>query len=444
MTLQETTSLYDQLLESNRTRSAGGEPEVMANVRSSALARFRELGFPTGKNEDWRFTSLTPYLTDAGFSMERMAPDEDSILQAITDTMIPGLETYQIVLVNGQIRTDLSVLPDQSLMTVQPVSTAITSGAFLAYLHENTFTGSEGLLALNTASFAHGSFIEVKQGAVIDKPLRVLHVFGAAENVFFQPRHLWVVNRHARLTLLEQSVVIKDRSTVALVNEVSRIAVKEEAHLTHYKIQQNQVGERWLHYNRVSQQRSSRYDNFTFSLPGADLIRNNLEMALDDTGTESHLYGLYLVGKDQLTDNHTAIAHQHPSCESNELYKGVIAGNGKAVFNGKVLVSRDAQQTNAYQQNNNLLLSGQARVYAKPQLEIYADDVKCSHGCTIGQFNPESLFYLRSRGIGEETAKNLLVEAFAYDITDKIEDMPIKAHMQRLIHHSMTTAMSGL
>jgi Fe-S cluster assembly protein SufD len=414
----------------------------MSRLRSSALARFRVKGFPTGKNEDWRFTSLTPY-TDTHFFLEMVSPDEDHIRQAVADMAIPGLNAYQLVLVNGSIRPDLSVLPDEKLATIQPISEAVSSGVFGEYLHENTYTGSDALLALSTALFTDGCFINIPKEAVVDRPIHILHIYGASGNVFFQPRHLWVVNRHAQATIIEQSVVIKEQSNVSLANSVCRIAVKEDARLTHYELQQNAPGERWLHYSRVSQQRGSRYDNFTFSLPGADLIRNNMEMALDDTATETHLYGLYLVGDNQLTDNHTAIAHGHPACQSNQLYKGVITGNGKAVFNGKVLVSREAQQTNAYQQNNNLLLSGHARVYAKPQLEIYADDVKCSHGCTIGQFHPESLFYLRSRGIDEETARNLLVEAFAHDITDKIEDEPIKLYMQQLIHNSMAAVAAG-
>ncbi len=440
MTLQETTSLYNQLLESSAAAPSAEEPEAVVRLRSSALARFREKGFPTGKNEDWRFTSLTPY-TDTHFSLEKISPGEDAIRNAIAETAIPGLDAYQLVLVNGSIRSDLSTLPDEKQAIIQPIDVAVSSGVFDAYLHENSFTGSDSLLALSTALFTDGCYINIPKEAVVDKPIRIIHIYGAADNVFFQPRHLWVINRHARATIIEQSVVVKDDRTLSLANSVCRVALEEDARLTHYELQQNAAGERWLHYSRVSQQRGSRYDNFTFSMPGADLIRNNLEMSLDDTATETHLYGLYLVGSDQLTDNHTAIAHQHPSCQSNQLYKGVITGNGKAVFNGKVLVSQDAQQTNAYQQNNNLLLSDHARVYAKPQLEIYADDVKCSHGCTIGQFNPEALFYLRSRGIDEAAARNLLVEAFAYDITDKMEDEPVKAYMQQLIHDSMTTTV---
>ncbi|MBC8034053.1 MAG: SufD family Fe-S cluster assembly protein, partial [Chitinophagaceae bacterium] len=171
--------------------------------------------------------------------------------------------------------------------------------------------------------------------------------------------------------------------------------------------------------------------------------RNNLEIRLNDTATETHLYGLYLVAGNQLTDNHTSIEHRHPGCRSNEMYKGVLMDNGKAVFNGKVFVKREAQQTNAFQQNNNLLLSDKAQVYAKPQLEIFADDVKCSHGCTVGQFNPDSLFYLQSRGIGANAAKKMLVEAFMFDVTEKINNEAVKQHVQELIYKKMGTSSTA-
>lgn len=433
MTLQETTSsLYNQLLELAPSVAS----DAIAATRNSALATFREKGFPTAKHEDWRFTNLTPYV-ESGFSLNPTTPDDERIREAVSNTAIPGVEAYELVLVNGQVRSDLSTLPNTQWVSIEPIQNAVSAGIFNEYLQDKTFTGSESLLAINTALFTHGCYIQVHKETVVDKPIRIIHVYGAEENVFFQPRHLWIVNRHAQVSIIEQSVVLKGQGLQSMANAVSRIVLKEDARLTHYELQQNAPGERWLHYNRVSQQRGSRYDNFTFTFPGADLVRNNMEMALEDSGTETHLYGLYLVGSNQLTDNHTAIAHQYPSCESNQLYKGVITGNGKAVFNGKVLVARDAQQTNAYQQNNNLLLSDQARVYAKPQLEIYADDVKCSHGCTVGQFNPESLFYLRARGIDEEAARNLLVEAFAFDITNKMEDDAIRAYVQQLIHESM-------
>ncbi len=173
-------------------------------------------------------------------------------------------------------------------------------------------------------------------------------------------------------------------------------------------------------------------------MPEADLVRNNLNIALDGKHAQSNLFGLYLAADHQLIDNHTLVDHRVAECNSNEHYKGVLLGNAKAVFNGKIFVQKDAQKTNAFQQNNNLLLSEKAVIDSKPQLEIFADDVKCSHGATVGSLNAEALFYLRSRGIGETTARNLLVNAFAFDITNKIKSLPLKTHIEKLIRNYMS------
>jgi Fe-S cluster assembly protein SufD len=177
------------------------------------------------------------------------------------------------------------------------------------------------------------------------------------------------------------------------------------------------------------------YNNFTFSLPEAEFIRNNLNVSLDDEHTETHLFGLYLGIGNQLIDNHTSVKHNHPHCDSNEVYKGVLTDNATGVFNGKIYVHHDAQKTNAFQQNNNLLLGGTATINSKPQLEIFADDVKCSHGSTVGQLNKEALFYLQSRGISRESAKALLINAFAFDVTDKIKLPALKKHVNRQVSY---------
>jgi len=183
----------------------------------------------------------------------------------------------------------------------------------------------------------------------------------------------------------------------------------------------------------VRQHRQSLYNNFTITLPGADLVRNDLQARLEEDHTETHLYGLYLAAGHQLVDNHTLVDHQKPNCHSNELYKGVLLEHATGVFNGKVFVHQEAQKTNAFQQNNNLVISNKATIDSKPQLEIFADDVKCSHGSTVGQFSEESLFYLRARGIGEEAAKGLLINAFAFDVTEKIRIPEVEAHVNELI-----------
>ncbi|MGY0037083.1 Fe-S cluster assembly protein SufD [Pedobacter sp. NJ-S-72] len=275
------------------------------------------------------------------------------------------------------------------------------------------------------------------------KPVQIIHLYTANENMLYQPRHLIIVNENAKAELIDSAVSLGHAQRV-LMNSVSQITVKENANLIQYVIQDNAAEDRLINYNHITQERHSRYDNFMFNLPGAELIRNNLEIVLNGSATETHLLGLYLVAGHQLTDNHTAIHHRFPHCDSNEIYKGVLLDKGKAVFNGKVFVERPAQKTNAFQQNNNLLLSDKAQVFAKPQLEIFADDVKCSHGCTVGQFDPESLFYLQSRGISEESARKLLVEAFMFDVTQKIENEAVKDFVQSLIYKKMENSLATI
>lgn len=437
MTNQVATPLYNKLSAAFESRNAAD----LTPLREAAFARFKAKGFPSVKEEDWRFTSLVPYL-DVDFSVTAEAAGDAGIQQAVDAAAIEGLEAYRLVVVNGRIHSGLSVLPEPDEMHIGPLQEVINTDAFRAHFEAEDHTGGNSFTQLNTAFFTDGVYIEVPKNVSIEKPVHIIHVNTASVPTLFHPRQVIVVNRSAGAVFLETSVSLHPKQAM-FFNNVLQVVVKENGECTHYRIQDNAPGERWVHHTQVTQHRTSRYSNYTFSLPGADLIRNNLELKLDGTATESHLYGLYLAAGNQLTDNHTAIEHIHPACQSTEHYKGVLLDNARAVFNGKVFVQREAQQTNAYQQNNNLLISDKATVYAKPQLEIFADDVKCSHGCTIGQFNNESLFYLQSRGIGEESARKLLVEAFMFDVTDKIEHEPIREHLQELIHQKMTAAMAA-
>jgi Fe-S cluster assembly protein SufD len=221
------------------------------------------------------------------------------------------------------------------------------------------------------------------------------------------------------------------------VNSVSEIIVGEAATLQHYNIQTGDVNSHHIHHTEVVQRNDSLYNNYKASFPGSGLLRNNLNVALEGENIESHLYGLYLAGGRQLVDNHTIVDHLKPHCHSNELYKGVLKDEAVAVFNGKIMVRKDAQKTNAFQKNNNMMLSKKAVVDSKPQLEIFADDVKCSHGSTIGQFNDDALFYLKARGIGEEKARALLIHAFAFDVTEKIQLPAVQAHINQLIEEGL-------
>jgi Fe-S cluster assembly protein SufD len=437
-----TAPLYDKLItEFESSESAKGTNGDLSNIRNTAFDLFKAKGFPTIKDEDWRFTNISPFLTD-DISLITADADEDEVIAAVNKATIPGLNAYLLVLLNGKIQPALSVLPDAQQISIHTTESMSDSSIFADFAALDAKENNR-MLALNTALFTDGYFLEIHKNVVLDKPIQIVNLYSADDHAFFQPRHLVIVNQHAKAELIESSIFIKNGNR-AVLNSVIQAEVKENGQLIQYNIQNNLPDERLITYNQVRQDQNSRYDNFTFNLPGAELIRNNLEIELNGSNTETHLFGLYLVGGQQLTDNHTAIHHKFPHCESNEVYKGVLLENGKAVFNGKVFVERPAQKTNAFQQNNNLLLSDKAQVFAKPQLEIYADDVKCSHGCTVGQFDPESLFYLRARGISEESARKLLVEAFMFDVTQKIGNEVVKEYVQSLIYSKMENSFSSI
>jgi Fe-S cluster assembly protein SufD len=437
-----TAPLYDKLItEFESSESAKGTNGDLSNIRNTAFDLFKAKGFPTTKDEDWRFTNISPFLTD-DISLITADADEDKVIAAVNKATIPGLNAYLLVLLNGKIQPALSVLPDAQQISIHTTESVSDSSIFADFAALDAKENNR-MLALNTALFTDGYFLEIHKNVVLDKPIQIVNLYSADDHAFFQPRHLVIVNQHAKAELIESSIFIKNGNR-AVLNSVIQAEVKENGQLIQYNIQNNLPDERLITYNQVRQDQNSRYDNFTFNLPGAELIRNNLEIELNGSNTETHLFGLYLVGGQQLTDNHTAIHHKFPHCESNEVYKGVLLENGKAVFNGKVFVERPAQKTNAFQQNNNLLLSDKAQVFAKPQLEIYADDVKCSHGCTVGQFDPESLFYLCARGISEESARKLLVEAFMFDVTQKIGNEVVKEYVQSLIYSKMENSFSSI
>ena len=419
--------LYEQLVGSFKA----AEPDTaLYTQREKAFEQFKEKGFPTIKDEDWRFTNIAPYLRD-GYALQASgAPSAEVISTLLAETAIEGWDAYRVVLINGSIVPALSTLPTDAAVTVRPLVDVIHTEVFDRYAGRHLQMESYPFAAINTAFFRDGLFVEVKKGAKADKPLHIVHLFTADVPVFFQPRHLVVLHSHAELHFMESTACTKGNAAV-LVNNVLECAIEEGARLTHYVLQSGRKGERIVSHTQVSQAASSRYDNVTLSVPEADLIRNQLQVTLDGSGSECHLYGLYLPNDGQLIDNHTVVDHRYPHCESNELYKGVLQGSARAVFNGKIFVRRIAQKTNAFQQNNNLLLGDKALVHSKPQLEIFADDVKCSHGSTIGQFNPESLFYLRARGIGEEMAKELLVQAFGADITDRVSSDAVQKHLEK-------------
>jgi Fe-S cluster assembly protein SufD len=438
MVTQITTSLYDQLIADFEVRSilsSSLESEELFALREKAFEQFKQLGFPSTKVEDWKYTNLAPFLKD-----EFVTEQEDDMLtvteEFIAKAKIKSLDCHNVILVNGKYRADLSdIIPGENVFLF-PLSAAMNKAAFKEHFGKYINVEKNHFAALNTALFRDGLFLEVKSKKIIDKPLHIIHITSAENNLFLQPRHLFVIGAHTEVSIIESYVTVGSKANV-FVNNISEIVIGEDSRLQHYYIQSGDERTRYIHHTQVHQQTASLYNNYKTSFPGTGFLRNNLNVVLDGENIESHLYGLYLSGGRQLVDNHTIVDHRKPHCQSNELYKGVMKDEAIGVFNGKIFVRKDAQKTNAFQQNNNLMLSKKAVVDSKPQLEIFADDVKCSHGSTVGQFNNEALFYLKSRGIGEEKARALLIHAFAYDVTEKIPIPTIRNHINQLIEEGL-------
>lgn len=409
-------------------------------ARKLAFGRFKELGLPTVKTEEWRYTNIQRYLKDA-FTL---AQEEQGTVTAeqLKSASIPQLDSYRAVLVNGRLQADLSVLPTGGKVTISKLSDAAGNAQLQTWFDKHPHLQSQTFAALNAALFADGLFIEAGVNASLDKPLHIIHVYTASTNAFIQPRHLLVLHKSATLEVIESAVGINDNA-ITFVNGVTEVVLEENAELWHYNIQSTVKNSRHIYHTSTTQKADSRYHHFNFTLPSAELTRNNLSVALTGSNTETNLHGLYLATGSQHVDNHTFVDHLVPNCNSNELYKGVLLDDANGVFTGKIHVHQDAQKTNAFQQNNNLLMSEKANINSQPQLEIYADDVKCSHGFTVGRFSEESLFYLRSRGIGEEAAKSLLVNAFAFDITDQVHIPALQDFLAEKIRQYVAGAINN-
>ena len=441
------TPLYESMIAKFEIASLQSSNEQLRSLRQDAFRIFKSLGFPSIKNEEWKYTNILPFLKE-DYELDVIQQDLSreefdktaKLVAAHLDEVQHSLKgeqkgAYRLVTVNGKINKELSVLPET--LSIQPFTTAENEASFQKYFGKVATLKDNAMVALNTALYNDGLFIEASKNAALDKPLHIVNVLLSGATVFVQPRHLFVVNPGASLEIIETTITDNNEHTL-FVNGVTEIAVGENAHFHHYDVQTGRKGMRFVQRVEAVQEKHSNYSNYTFTLPGTDMVRNNLVLHLNDADLESHLYGLYLTAGQQLVDNHTEVHHKKPHGESNQLYKGVLLDQSKAVFNGKIFVYEDAQKTNAFQQSNNILFSNKATVNAKPQLEIFADDVKCSHGTTIGQINKEALFYLQSRGISEQSARNMMVNAFAFDVTEKVKIPALRTYLEKLITQEMS------
>lgn len=405
----------------------------LGSLRQTAFNAFTQMGIPTSRHEEWKYTRIAGL-----FNKEYQFPGSQkgtSVSTADIDLIrLPGHENAnELVFINGLFSLSLSTIRSAELI-VLPLEVA-TKHNYKDIITRNLGHSSkylkDGINALNTAFVHGGAFIHVKKGQTVEHPVYIYNITDArSENIFSQPRSLVYISENAQIQLVETYTTMG--VSESFTNQVMEVVVEKDAIVEYYKIQ-NDAG----HANQVStthirQIGKSHTHAVVISLGGA-IVRNNLNIILEAEHCEAHLYGLYFpTGKTHI-DNHTLVDNVKPNCLSNELYKGIIHDSATAVFNGKIFVQPQAQKTNAYQSNKNILLSEAASVNTKPQLEIFADDVKCSHGCTVGRLNDEALFYLESRGIPAKIASSLLVHAFAIDILEHIKPEPIRIYVDKLI-----------
>ena len=389
------------------------------------------MGIPTVKNEEWKYTRISGLFNkEYEFPLWPVNISEKD-LNALR---LPGYEqANELFFVNGIFSAALSTIRSSELV-VLPLEEA-ASKEYKDIVTNNLGHSSnylkDGIHALNTAFVQGAVFIHVKKGKITEHPVYIYNITDArSANIFSQPRSLVHISENAQVQIVETYTTIG--LSESFTNQVMEIVVEKDAMVEYYKIQNDAPHTNQVSTTHFRQSGKSYIHTVVISLNGG-IVRNNLNVVLEAEHCEAHLYGLYFPTGQTHIDNHTLVDNVKPNCLSNQLYKGILNDNASAVFNGKIFVQPNAQKTNAYQSNKNILLSESASVNTKPQLEIFANDVKCSHGCTVGRLNEEGLFYLRSRGIPEKIAKSLLVHAFAIDILEHIKLEPIRIYVDHLI-----------
>lgn len=413
----------------SRSANGRGQPAWLLPIRRAAMERFRALGFPTTREEDWHFTSTGP-IAEADFLPLKGGGDvQPSDLEPYTFAR----DWTQLVFVNGRYASELSTrgrLPAR--VRVSSLAAALSEDLPAVRAHLTTLASFEhnAFAALNTALFSDGGFVHLGANAACEEPIHLLFIADseAAKGVA-HPRTLVVAEPNARATIVESYVGLGDPTY--FMNPVTEVALGEGSHIAHLRIQRESERAYHVGTTQVAQAGSSQFTSFSFAT-GAALSRINIYTVLAGAGGEATLNGLYMVDGTQHMDHQTRIEHVAPHCTSHEVYKGVLDGAAHGVFNGKVYVHPEAQKTDGKQTNNNLLLSSDAHVDTKPQLEIFADDVKCTHGATVGQLDVVALFYLRSRGLALDEARTLLTYAFAADVVERIEEPQVRDRLQML------------
>lgn len=404
------------------------------DVRNDAIKIFEEKGFPTKKEEAWKYTSLNKLLKDdySVFPKQENAIDYNDIKKYF----IHDIDSYKIVFVDGKYSSHLSETTHDGV-DVCLMSAALSKPKYRLVI-ENYFNKAatkDSLSSLNTAFSKEGAYIHIPKNKLVEKPIQIIHLATGNESAtLLQPRNLIVVDENSHVQIIERHQSLTNNAV--LTNSVTEIFTNKRAIVDYYKIQNDNANASLIDNTFIKQKRESIASVHTFAF-GGKLTRNNLNFYQHGERIDSILKGVTILGSKQHVDHNTLVHHIEPNCESHQDYKGIFGENSTGVFNGKIIVEKEAQKTNAFQANNNILISDKATINTKPQLEIFADDVKCSHGCTIGQLDESAMFYMRSRGIPEKEAKALLMYAFSNNVLSSVKIPEVKQRITKLIANKL-------
>ena len=401
------------------------------DIRTSAIKNFENKGFPTKKEEAWKYTSLNSVLKN-DFSV---FPKSDNAIEFadVKKYFLHEIDTYKVIFIDGVFSSFLSATTHDGV-DVCLMSSALTKPKYKMVIDEyfnKVASKDESLTSLNTAFALEGAYINIPKSKVVEKPIEIINFStGTEAALLVQPRNLIIVGENAHVQIIERHQSLNENPV--LTNSVTEIFAKKRAIVDYYKIQNDNLEASLVDNTYIAQNEQSHVSVHTFSF-GGNITRNNLNFYHQGERIDSTLKGITIIEGKQHVDHHTLVQHATPNCESHQNYKGIFGDRSTGVFNGKIFVEREAQKTDAFQQNNNILLSDKATINAKPQLEIFADDVKCSHGCTIGQLDEKAMFYMQSRGIPKKEAKALLMYAFSNEVIESIKIPELKQRITKII-----------
>ena len=403
---------------------------ALHDIRSNAFKVFEKKGFPTKKEEAWKYTSLNTVLNHD----YTVFPKKESTLEfkEVKRYFLSDIDSYKIVFIDGVYSSHLSETTHDQI-DVCLMSSALNYDKYKPVIENyfNKVAKEDSLTALNTAFAREGAYIYIPKNKAANKPIQIIHFStGKESELLLQPRNLIVVEENSQVQIIERHQSLTDNPV--LTNSVTEIFADKRAVVDYYKIQNDNGNASLIDNTYISQETQSTASVHTFAF-GGKITRNNLNFYQNGEHIDSILNGVTILEGKQHVDHNTLVHHKEPNCESHQDYKGIFNERSVGVFNGKIIVDQKAQKTNAFQSNNNVLLSDKATINSKPQLEIFADDVKCSHGCTIGQLDENALFYMRTRGIGEKEARALLMYAFANSVLETVKIPQLKTRINKLI-----------